>query len=97
MEAMSFGIPVIATDVGGTKEIVNSNSGVLIKKDFISKEVAIIVETIRNIEKEKQLRNGARQYWEKYFTATSNYSYFIKELLHDFDLKSTYTSEIISV
>src|SRR5690606_13386262 len=30
MEAMSFGIPVIATDVGGTSEIVNTDTGYLL-------------------------------------------------------------------
>ncbi len=97
MEAISFGIPIIATDVGGVKEIVNSNSGILIKKDFIPKDVAIIIDTIRNVEKEKQLRNSARQHWEKYFTATSNYSYFIKELFNNSDLEGVYKSEIKSV
>ena len=32
MEAMSAGIPVIARDVGGTREIVNSSTGYLIKE-----------------------------------------------------------------
>ena len=36
MEALSFGIPCIATDVGGTKEIViDGYNGWLLKKDFI--------------------------------------------------------------
>ena len=35
MEATSFGMPVIATDVGGTSEIVkNGENGFLIEKDF---------------------------------------------------------------
>ena len=41
MEAISFGIPVIATDVGGTGEIVkNGISGFLINRDFETVELA---------------------------------------------------------
>ena len=40
MEAISFGIPVMATDVGGCREIANAHTGVLISKDFDVKSVA---------------------------------------------------------
>ena len=30
MEALSFGIPVVATDVGGTSEIINNSVGALV-------------------------------------------------------------------
>lgn len=33
MEAMSYGIPVIATDSGGTKELVDGKSGILVKQN----------------------------------------------------------------
>ncbi len=37
MEAMSFGIPVIATDCGGTRELVDGESGILVQeKDPVS-------------------------------------------------------------
>src|SRR5690606_32572956 len=39
MEAMSFGIPVIATDVGASREIVNSLNGFLLDVDFDSNEL----------------------------------------------------------
>ena len=34
MEAQSSGIPVLATDVGSSKEIVDDDNGFLIPKDF---------------------------------------------------------------
>jgi len=40
MEAQSFGIPVIATDVGGTREIVNDNTGWLIASDVTAQDLA---------------------------------------------------------
>jgi colanic acid/amylovoran biosynthesis glycosyltransferase len=40
MEAFSAGIPVLATDVGGTSEIVNNNLGKLLKPDVTPEELA---------------------------------------------------------
>jgi glycosyltransferase involved in cell wall biosynthesis len=36
MEAISYGIPIMSTDVGGCHEICNENTGFLIQKDFLS-------------------------------------------------------------
>ena len=36
MEAQSFGIPVIATDTGGVKEVVTEGTGSLLPVDFRS-------------------------------------------------------------
>ena len=44
MEAMSFGIPVIATAVGGTPEIVNNENGYLLSKDPSAKELAEVIQ-----------------------------------------------------
>ncbi|OPY70023.1 MAG: putative teichuronic acid biosynthesis glycosyltransferase TuaC [Syntrophorhabdus sp. PtaU1.Bin002] len=46
MEAQSFGIPIICTDVGGTKEIISTESGVVLPKDFDPKMAARIIEDI---------------------------------------------------
>ncbi|NCO54621.1 MAG: glycosyltransferase, partial [Bacteroidetes bacterium] len=45
MEALSAGIPVIATNVGGTNEIVNNDVGFLIDKEF---EINTAVNIINN-------------------------------------------------
>ncbi|NJK95527.1 MAG: glycosyltransferase [Bacteroidales bacterium] len=34
MEALSFGLPVIATDVGGTGELINDEVGMLINPEI---------------------------------------------------------------
>src|SRR5690606_27399675 len=40
MEAMSFGIPVIATDVGGVREIVKSGAnGILLQKELAADDL----------------------------------------------------------
>lgn len=76
MEAISFGIPTIATDVGGTKEIVLDNiTGMLLpenpKPEEISDEITKFMCSSQS--EAKQLRLLCRQYWEKHFQAKQNY------------------------
>lgn len=83
MEAMSFGIPVLATDVGGTSEIVkNGVNGVLINKDISSKKLA---KAIDNILEDKEnlyiMRRNAKETWENNFNANKNYKQFYDMLL----------------
>lgn len=79
MEAISFGIPVIATDVGGTSEIViNDLNGILIKKDFRSNELAkkiVLFEKYKSDERYLEYRVQCRKYWENNFMALHNYKY----------------------
>lgn len=75
MEAISFGVPVIATDVGGTSEIVNSNTGILLSSDPSEQE---IVNAIKRVRKEQFL---PRDFWLSNFEATKNYKKFYKDLL----------------
>lgn len=74
MEAISFDVPAIGTDVGGTKEIVNEKTGVLISSEPTYEEVE---QAIRKIQ------TGCfapRQYWLETFKAESNYAEFSKLL-----------------
>ncbi|MBK7819381.1 MAG: glycosyltransferase [Sphingobacteriaceae bacterium] len=83
MEAISFGIPLIATNVGGCNEICNENTGVLIDRDFDPKKVAKILETFKNSEMNtSQFRAGCREYWKNNFEADKNYNSFINKLLN---------------
>lgn len=50
MEAISFNIPVIATNVGGTNEIVTSESGVLLDPHFSAQELADQIVGYMNIK-----------------------------------------------
>jgi len=77
MEAISFGIPVIATNVGGTNEIVTPESGVLLQADFESEQLA---RQIIHVYKNKQLFHP-RRVWEEKFNAEKNYPYFIDNIL----------------
>ena len=84
MEAISFGIPVLATDVGGTSEIVeNSVDGNLIPVDFKPEELAERIKEYIQIPSEemKALRTTTRGLWKERFQAVRNYDLFAKNLL----------------
>ncbi len=83
MEAASFGIPAIATDVGGTGEIViNGITGILIPSDF---ECSMLSDTIKsfalmNPGDYHTFRQNARHHWEENFCAENNYRRFAEEI-----------------
>ena len=81
MEALSFGIPIMSTDVGGCSEICNDNTGILIPKDFDAKKVADKITEFKNSKKNNlEFRNQCKDYWNKNFNAETNYSHFSKEI-----------------
>jgi len=86
MEAVSFGIPAVATDVGGTKEIVIDNvTGSLISKDFSDKELADRIETFVRMDpaEYEKFRIRTRLFWEENFSAANNYARFSESLAED--------------
>ena len=82
MEAMSFGIPCIATDVGGTGEIVNNDHGVLISKDATDENIAEVIRAIYSVSEDEYLtlRHKSRRFWKDHFDADKNYNDFFEEL-----------------
>lgn len=83
IEATSFGIPVIATDVGGTCEIVKTGiSGHLISEDFDVDELTKLIERYASMEDEEyiKLRESTRKMWEDYYQAPQNYALFVDRI-----------------
>lgn len=79
MEAMSFGIPAIATDVGGTSEIVSDGkNGFLLEANFSLDDLADKIRSFSNLDNAaiNVLRQNARKTWEKKFNAEKNYRLF---------------------
>lgn len=74
MEAMSFAIPTIATDVGGTSEIVNSSNGFLLTPMFSNDEfVATLTKfTKLTLDERDQLSHSAFKTWQNNFNAEVN-------------------------
>lgn len=78
MEAMSFGIPVIATDVGASSEIVvDGYNGYLLNAHYTPEQLATI---IMSLPYNKQFRENARNYWQNNFNADINYKEFFTHL-----------------
>lgn len=85
IEAISFGIPVLATNVGGTSEIVNTKTGLLLDENFkVDDIVALLDQTEGNKYRNDTFRKGVREFWEENFNAAKIYPAFIeKELIYE--------------
>lgn len=83
MEALSFGIPVIATNVGGTSEVViDGYNGFLIDKDFLEIDLKQMIVDFLNSSEDFILekRTNARIFWENNYDAEKNYTEFYKRI-----------------
>ena len=83
MEAMSLGIPVIGTDVGGVSEIIsNGENGFLIKRDFKTDDLINVFDRYIRMSDEKKygLRKKAVITWHNKFYDKNNYTMFSEEL-----------------
>jgi glycosyltransferase involved in cell wall biosynthesis len=81
MEAMSFGIPAIATNVGGTSELVNNDNGCFMSSDPTLQIIGQIIE--RFIEDNLSLvakKENALETWKMKFNASDNFTLFIKNI-----------------
>jgi len=82
MEAISFGIPAVATNVGGTKEIViNDITGELISPNSSPNELSNAIKKILLMNKNdyNELRLKTRFFWESNFS-TDNYIKFMNDI-----------------
>lgn len=83
MEAISFGIPVMSTDVGGCSEIVNEQTGFLIRKEFDPAMAALEIEKFRTSQKNNQIfRKGVRAFWEENFEINRNFKAFVDSIIN---------------
>ncbi|MBO0481012.1 glycosyltransferase [Candidatus Enterococcus courvalinii] len=83
MEAISFGVPVVATDVGGTSEVViNQENGYLIPSNFSSDILLQCLERIKNqsVTDQQRLRTAAKLFWQKNYQAQTNYHHFYQKI-----------------
>jgi len=86
MEASSVGLPSIAADVGGTRElVVDGVSGFLLNQDFSDRELADVIERMARMPagQLETLRRNARKRWEDHFRADVNYPKFADNLINE--------------
>jgi glycosyltransferase involved in cell wall biosynthesis len=78
MEAFSFGTPVIATNVGGTSELVNEENGYLLPKDFLPENLADNINQYYRLDLDGQNHKAQSAYekWNQEYNAIVNYQRF---------------------
>lgn len=82
MEAMSLGVPTIATDVGGTSEIVNDKNGILLRSDPSTQDIVYAIRKIHGMSDidYKGYQNNAKETWASIYCAEKNYTVFAENL-----------------
>ena len=81
MEAISCGIPVIATAVGGSVEIVTEQNGIRLSQDPTLDEIsAAIYYFIDHLDEADNKRQESRRIWQTQYNAHLNFSEFAKKL-----------------
>lgn len=81
MEAVSFGIPVVATAVGGTPEIINSKTGILLDADFKVSDLTEIIDSFYSSEWSKiETKGMVRKFWSDNYSAEKCFPEFVNLL-----------------
>ncbi|MBL8099490.1 MAG: glycosyltransferase [Anaerolineales bacterium] len=81
MEAISCGVPVIATSVGGNAEIVSKRNGILLNPNPTPEEIAqSIFKIIDNPDTAKQMRIESRKVWQESYNADFNFKNFVEKI-----------------
>ena len=80
MEAMSFGIPCIATNVGGNSEIVNEQNGKLLAENPTPQEIADAICVFFDSTVFQSKSEGALLTWKEQYNGERNYSNFVGKL-----------------
>jgi glycosyltransferase involved in cell wall biosynthesis len=78
MEALSFGIPVVAPAIYGIPEVINDANGILMKPPITNEVVAdsLTEVSLRLRNDAPGLRAKARETWSYYFQSEQNYMLF---------------------
>ncbi len=86
MEAISFGIPVLATEVYGTPEVANSETGFCVPYESNPETIAALIRGLHNDPVRQQaLRKQAKVFFRNNFYAPDNYRSFASGLLRHLD------------
>jgi glycosyltransferase involved in cell wall biosynthesis len=82
MEAVSCGIPVIATAVGGNVEVVREKNGFLLGENPTPDEIAnALLSVCGNREFWLEKRRGSREIWQERYNEKTNFEAFAQKLV----------------
>ncbi|HWH83124.1 MAG TPA: glycosyltransferase [Burkholderiaceae bacterium] len=82
-EAASAGVPMVATDVGGVRELVGDDNGALLAADASADAAASALERVlfdTDAARRAARRQAARRAWETGFDARANHARFAARL-----------------
>lgn len=84
MEAMSMGIPVVATNVGGVSEIVNNDNGILLGSNPNCEEIKSAIDKFYYMDEKtfSSFRRNAYNTWKTKYNAEINYPEFISQVMN---------------
>lgn len=82
METLSYGIPVIATAVGGISEMLRNSDNYLLAPDPAPEEISKAIIRMHGMERNEmdELRKECREIWEQNYMASANYPAFAQML-----------------
>ena len=72
IEAMAAGVPVIATPLGGSKELVTPETGILVPAEDADAFAAAVTQLVEDAERRKRMGVACRLRAEHLFCATQN-------------------------
>jgi glycosyltransferase involved in cell wall biosynthesis len=82
MEAVSCGIPVLATAVGGNVEVVREKNGLLLSANSAPDEIAdALLSVCDHREAWLMKRQGSREVWQERYNETTNFEAFAQKLV----------------
>lgn len=97
MEAMSYEIPIVATDVGGIRELIDGN-GVLLSSNPTIEEISDAIETIVvDCEKAGKMSERSGDIWDNFFNAENNAKKFADRITKESGNSDTLIMTIDSV
>ena len=85
MEAIAYGIPIIATDVGGTSELFSRDIGLLLPSDPTIDQVkdAIVTLLTKDTDSKQKIRHNAEKNYIEMFNSNTLRSSFYENLSED--------------
>lgn len=78
MECISAGIPVLACDVGGMKEIVTEETGLLLDKEFLFEDFSLNMDKI--LSNKEYYKKSVSSFFSRNYDAERNYTDFYNRL-----------------
>ena len=83
MEAISFGVPVIATKVGGNSEIVDKDNGFLLDESISIEKLSNVIDSCASMDKQSYftMRFNSRNKWDSLYNSHKNLEQWLSILV----------------